>query len=103
MDCQDLSPDLARRIFSFKNQFQDLESFAMLLKTKQYTYSRIQRCLTHILLDLKASDAAGIHVPGYPGYIRVLGFRKESAPLLAAIKKRSALPRLPGSKTLPSF
>lgn len=94
MDCQDLSPDLARRIFSFKNQFQDLESFAMLLKTKQYTYSRIQRCLTHILLDLKASDAAGIHVPGYPGYIRVLGFRKESAPLLAAIKKRSALPLL---------
>lgn len=89
---QDMTPELASRMFSLRNRFQDLESFALLVKTRQYTYSRIIRCITHILLNLLGTDTEFLRLNGWQRYIRVLGFRRESAALLTEIKKKSALP-----------
>lgn len=104
---QDITPDLEARIFHKLHQFTTFESFAMLLKTKQYTLTRIHRCLFHILLDIKKTIPSPTKqnspiestmtlpsrfLPYLPCYARLLGFRKSSAPLLTAIKASSRIP-----------
>ena len=59
------------------------------VKSKRYTYARLSRICTYILLGL-TRDFAAAHAE--PAYARVLGFRREAAPLLSAIKKSGALP-----------
>lgn len=81
----DMSPDLAKRIEKQKNNFQDFSSFVALLKTKEITQTRIQRALLHLLLNIK-------DIPETIPYARVLGFKKDSTPLLKEIKKRSSIP-----------
>lgn len=84
----DVSEDLANRIINRRNQFQNFEQFCLLLKTKEITYSRISRALTHILLGLKNGDNTGIH------YARVLGFCKRDRAVLAQIKRDGEVPML---------
>lgn len=84
----DVSEDLANRIINRRNQFQNFEQFCLLLKTKEITYSRISRALTHILLGLKNGDDTGIH------YARVLGFCKRDRAVLAQIKRDGEVPML---------
>jgi len=65
------------------------DELILAVKSKRYTYARLSRLCANILLDIPrgfASENAG------PAYARVLGFRREAAPLLSAIKKSSALP-----------
>lgn len=82
----DVSEDLSRRIFSLRHHFSGYNAFLDLVKTRQYTRSRISRSLLHILLDIRTVDLKP------PSYLRVLGFRREAAPLLAQIKKNGTLP-----------
>lgn len=84
----DVSEDLANRIINRRNQFQNFERFCLLLKTREITYSRISRALTHILLGLKNGDDTGIH------YARVLGFCKRDRAVLAQIKRDGEVPML---------
>lgn len=84
----DVSEDLANRIINRRNQFQNFEQFCLLLKTREITYSRISRALTHILLGLKNGDDTGIH------YARVLGFCKRDRAVLAQIKRDGEVPML---------
>ena len=91
---QDVGEDLAARIENCRFQFTDAEEFADLLKTRQITHTRITRALCHILLNLKQTDLDARKAAGWPVYLRVLGFREGSQPLLAAIKKGSASPLL---------
>lgn len=85
--CADLSPELARRILNQRNHYCSFSQFAEFLKTKELTYTRIQRALLHILLNITES-------PRVVPYGRVLGFRKEAGPLLKKIKANSAFPVL---------
>ena len=91
---QDVSPDLASRIENHRFQFTSVSAFADLLKTKAFTHSRITRCLCHILLRLYQSDLDTWKSQGWPVYLRPLGFRESAAPLLSAIKQKSASPLL---------
>ena len=52
----DVSSDLSERIYNNLPEFNDFNGFADILKTKQYTHTRITRALTHILLDIKTAD-----------------------------------------------
>ena len=88
----DVTSDLADRIYNNLNQFTDYESFCNLLKTKELTFSRISRCLLHILLDIKKSEYENIKNNEYGQYARILGFRKEASSLLHEIKKHSSIP-----------
>lgn len=83
----DMSHSLARRILSCRNQYETFTQFANQLKTKDITYTRIQRALLHMLLHIH-------NVPEQIPYARVLGFRKSSASLLGEIKKHSRIPLL---------
>lgn len=84
--------ELSNRIYKHLNEFESFSSFAELLKTKNTTRTAINRALLHILLDVKASDVQAITKRGCVDYIRVLGFRKEAAPLL---KTFSDIPEIP--------
>ena len=54
------------------------------MKTRDLTQTRVQRALLHLLLDLRGWQP--------PAWARLLGFRRESAPLLSAIKRQSKIP-----------
>ena len=81
----DMSKDLATRIYSQINHFENFTQFTKLLKTKELTYTRIQRALLHTILKVREQPK------GIP-YARVLGFRKSSSPLLKEIKQHTTIP-----------
>lgn len=81
----DVSPELSRRICNTRNKYRSFSQFVSLLKTKEMTQTRIQRALLHLLLQIRETPE---NIP----FARVLGFRKESTPLLKEIKKRSSIP-----------
>lgn len=117
----DVTPELSDRIKNMLKDYQGFSQFCDVLKSKNMTYARISRSLLHILLDDKKDNAlseagneskqvvATTHVrksDGKPNsdlghtstdasivpYARVLGFRKDAAPLLTEIKKNSKIP-----------
>ncbi len=90
----DVHQELADRIYNHLYSFQDYEGFCDLLKTKELTRSRISRGLLHILLGIKEQEIKPYNKPDYVGYGRILGFRKNAAPLLHEIKVNSRIPLL---------
>lgn len=89
----DVSRELSDRICNNIYGYTDFESFCDLLKTKEITHSRISRCLTHILLDIKKEDLTEyMQELSVTPYARVLGFQKKSAPLLGEIHKQTTIP-----------
>lgn len=88
----DFSEELARRLSAMASQPQTFTQRIQSLKTRQYTYTRVSRCLLHLMLNHKASHMAQFRREGYPSYARVLGFRRDAAPLLRKIKENSQLP-----------
>ena len=81
----DMSKDLATRICNQINHFENFTQFTELLKTKELTYTRIQRALLHTILKIREQPK------GIP-YARVLGFIKSSSPLLKEIKQYTTIP-----------
>lgn len=88
----DVSGELAARIRHRIPDFSSFERQIEALKTRQYTYTRISRSLIHLLLHITKEDISCRKGHGYVSYFRVLGFRKDSACLLKAIKKAARLP-----------
>lgn len=56
------------------------------------TYTRVSRNLLHILLNIYQEDIEKFCQKDYVYYARILGLKKESAPLLSAIKANSSIP-----------
>ncbi len=81
----DINEDLARRIKTNEHLFKSYTQFALLLKTKNQTYSHISRALAHILFDIKNEDRQKAFSSEY---VRVLGFMKNSS-VMGLIKKSS--------------
>lgn len=88
----DVNEDLANRILRHTNHLITIDQFCQFLKTKDITYSRISRCLFHILLDIKKEHMERYKNNGYCQYARVLGFRKDGQKILSLIKKYSDTP-----------
>ncbi|NLK76894.1 MAG: nucleotidyltransferase [Clostridiales bacterium] len=90
----DSSIDLANRMYHGKHSFASWTQFCELLKAKNTTYTRISRLLLHMILNLKSEDYVSFNGTMQIPYLRVLGFRKSSAPLLSAIKENATVPLL---------
>jgi len=71
--------------------FSDWKRFALDCKTKNLTLTAVNRHLTHILLGI--DDAMYSLAKGYDHapYARILGFRREAAPLLSEIEAHATL------------
>lgn len=92
MQFADVSEELSNKMKKYLFTATDIASFCERLKTKDLTHARINRCLGHILLDLRQPDLEEFLKEGTIFYGRILGFRTDSAPLLTELKKRSSIP-----------
>ena len=60
-----------------------------IIKTKRYTYNRLNRMFTHILLNIKKDDVNKLKEINY---IKVLGFSKQGKKYLKEIRKKVLIP-----------
>lgn len=86
----DIAEGLEKRIAKYALLADSPEEFLAMLKTKRYTYTRLQRFLIHLLLNYTAEKAAVLE--SGPAYLRILGFSDRGRRLLTQIKKSSELP-----------
>ena len=89
----DVSSALSDRIQKHLYEFDGFDHFCDLLKTKEITYSRISRCLLHILLNMR-KDRLDYYMNScnITPYARILGFRSSSSELLSAIHTNTQIP-----------
>ena len=88
----DVSNDLSDRLESKLYEQADWEERIRQLKSRQYTYTRISRCLLHILLGITDEMVLAGKEAGFSPYTRILGFRKSKAGVLSEIKKHTRIP-----------
>lgn len=84
--------DFALRLGNMLEQFETWTQFALILKSKNQTYTAISRYLAHVLLGITREDMALAAQFCFAPYARVLGFKKTSAPLMKEIRKKSRIP-----------
>lgn len=87
----DVSEQLANRIVSNIDKYENFRQFSMLLKTKNYTYTRVCRALLHIALEIEKfeDELLGEYSPEVliqVSYARLLGAKSSSTNLLKEIK-----------------
>ena len=85
---QTVDEGIENRIYKYILKSETLEELINNIKTKRYTYNKIQRMLTHILCDFTKEEAKHINNE----YIRILGFSKAGKFYLNKIKKELKLP-----------
>lgn len=88
----DVSYDLANRIQNLSFVSHSFSSYAQEVKSKQWTLTRINRSLIHILLNLKSKNLELYNNNNYTQYGRLLGFNKNSTKLINNIKNNSKMP-----------
>lgn len=86
MDVDEGLDNLIRKNIIKAHNFQELIS---LIKTKRYTYNRLNRMFLHILLNIKKKD---INKREKINYIRILGFDKVGKKYLKTIRKKTNIP-----------
>ena len=91
MDC---GKDLSNRIQNLLPEYEDFEQFAMLLKNKSVSYSRICRLLTHILLQLPDREIYPLIEDSSLPYVRILAMSPAGQKLLGQIKRSGNAPLL---------
>ena len=65
------------------------DELILAVKSKRYTYARLSRICTNILLDVTKDF---VRENPAPAYARVLGFRRDAQPLLRAIQDHTSVP-----------
>lgn len=98
-EISDISEELSYRILKHKDEFRNPEDFALnVLKSKNYTYSKLLRVLFHILLEITDYDIQNIKDLNYAPYGQILGFKKETEYLISLLKEKSRIPVFTGHK-----
>ena len=82
------------KIISTTNSWKELVEK---IKTKRYTYNKINRMLIHILTNFTKKEAKNIKID----YIRILGFNQKGKSYLNSIKKKLNIPIITNYK--PNF
>lgn len=88
-DYLDVEEGIDNRIKKYISLSNDKNELIENIKTKRYTYSKINRILNHILCGIKKDDFVDTLE-----YIRVLGFSKKGKEYLSSIKKNISIPIL---------
>ncbi len=88
----DCTEGLSSKLLSTISQAFNYTDFVDKLVSKRYPKSKIQRLLSHLLLNITLKDIELYKTVNYIPYIRVLGFRKEKSFLLKEITEKSSVP-----------
>ncbi len=97
-EISDIDEGLENRILTASDASHLISALIPLIKSKRYTYTKIQRALLHVLLNIKKVDLNYFKENGYSPYIRVLGFQREKEFLLSLLSQKSSLPVLTNIK-----
>ena len=88
----DWNTDLANKIESISWASMTYMDIIENLKSRNITQTRLQRALLHLVLGIEQEQFFHQYNQNPVPYTRILGFRKESRPLLKAIKENSEIP-----------
>ena len=88
----DIDEGLEYRLRALASQSAGITELLTGLKTRRYTFTKLQRALLHTILSIRVSDFTYFMKKGQAQYIRVLGFRKSKAFLLKTLQQQAALP-----------
>lgn len=102
---QDISSDLGRRIQTLFSSYTSYEEFAKALKSRQYTRTRINRALLHLLLNICSFSLKDVSAIETIPYLRLLGLKKDASHLLRSASFHPVVPLITkvadGEKLLP--
>ena len=87
-----LGEGLGNRFQRLCGGFLKISDLLAAVKTKRYTYTRLQRDVLKILLNILPLDMDIFEQHGGVQYIRVLGFRKEAAGVVGEMTRKANLP-----------
>ena len=85
----DIEEGIEYRMKEMAKQAINFHAFITAMKTKRYTWTRIQRMCVHILTHTLKEDM--IHV-NFPSYIRLLGMNERGQAYLRTVKKALPIP-----------
>ena len=92
VDCLDkfqtVDEGIENRIIKYINMVNSKEELILKVKSKRYTYNKINRMFTHILTNFTKEDAKNLEIE----YLRVLGFNTRGKNYLNKIKKDIDIP-----------
>lgn len=88
----DLTPDLLNRINKLYDPADSYHTFVEKLASKQYTYSRIKRCLLHIMLQTNREFMQEQKASNSMHYARLLAIHPNSHHLLSYLNDTSSIP-----------
>lgn len=91
-DYLDVTKAISDKLVRDTFRMQEYDDFCDILKTKDLTYARISRCLSHILLDIRTDDIRQYMESDIVFYARALGFRTDASALTKALKKNTSIP-----------
>lgn len=97
----EVTEGLENRILRAVENGYMVEDLIDFIKSKRYTRTKIQRILTHILLDLNTKEVEYFLHRNHLPYIRVLGFQKEHAELVGELTETAKCPVLTNLKKAP--
>lgn len=86
---QTVDKNIIPRIKKYIYQSNSLEELILNIKSKNYTYNKLKRMFTHILMSFTKEEASK-HTK--IEYIRILGFNKKGQQYLNKIKKNIKIP-----------
>ena len=84
---QGIDEKLSNRIIKYITESNTLNELITNIKSKNYTYNRIKRCLLFILLNIKKNNINNYDLE----YIRVLGFNNKGKNILSSVKNNIKL------------
>lgn len=85
----DMTEGIENRLYRAALQHGDFESFMSVVKSKRYTWTRLQRMLTHIFTGFSSEARSEIQAPTY---LRLLGMTEKGQLYLKEYKKKMKLP-----------
>lgn len=95
----EIEEGLEHRILSKMQGTSSFLSFMEALKTKRYTWTRLQRACTHILTYTTKEEIEQANIQEHAAYVRLLGMSQKGQTYISNSKKKMELPLLSHTKT----
>lgn len=89
-DIYEVEEGIENRMVEYAKTSLSFEEFMTKLKTKRYTWTRLQRMLLHVLTDTHKEEMRSRH--DSPSYIRLLGMNEKGREYIRSRKKNLSLP-----------
>ena len=92
----DVDEGIEYRLKKYINKANTIDEYIELIKTKRYTYNRLNRMFIHLLIGLTKKDNHNLKLD----YLKIQGFNKKGQKYLNSIKKNITLPIKPFKESI---